>query len=92
VGWRTTVPIFPVRCDFAAYVASVFVKSSFLTKNLCAYTMNFLRQEKCLRDHESHMLHLCALGDLYPWQGAGDGGGGTGAGDGRQGGDTRSGG
>jgi hypothetical protein len=30
----------------------VFVKSFFIAKILCTYTMNYLRQEKGLRDHQ----------------------------------------
>jgi hypothetical protein len=32
-------------------IDSVFVKSFFIAKILCTYTMNFLHQEKSLRDH-----------------------------------------
>jgi hypothetical protein len=31
----------------------IFVKTLFLTKTLCTYTMNYLHQEKYLRDHEA---------------------------------------
>jgi hypothetical protein len=41
------------------FIAGVFVKSFFLAKISCTYTMNYLRQEKCLRDHE------LSAGSLY---------------------------
>jgi hypothetical protein len=42
------------------------VKSFFPAKTSCEYTMNYLRQEKCLRDHGSTPSSLGGLMMKYP--------------------------
>jgi hypothetical protein len=38
-------------CEDCRIIVRTFVKSFFIAKTSCTYTMNYLRQEKCLRDH-----------------------------------------
>jgi hypothetical protein len=38
-------------CEVCWYIGIFFVKTYFLAKTSCTYTMNYLHQEKCLRDH-----------------------------------------
>jgi hypothetical protein len=45
----------PRNCPYARitpFAVSAFVKSFFIAKTSCTYTMNYLQQEKGLRDHE----------------------------------------
>jgi hypothetical protein len=42
-------------------LVEIFEKTYFFTKISCTYTMNFLRQEKCLRDHEGIPGMTCPL-------------------------------
>jgi hypothetical protein len=51
---------------FIPIIADVLVKSFFLTKVSYEYTMNYLRQEKCLRDHEVADVKLGYL-SLLGW-------------------------
>jgi hypothetical protein len=37
--------------DFVRIFAVIFVKRFFSAKTSCTYTMNYLHQEKCFRDH-----------------------------------------
>jgi hypothetical protein len=43
----------PRYSAFAPFIASVLAKRFFLAKILYTYTMNYLRQEITLRDHEA---------------------------------------
>jgi hypothetical protein len=49
---RLAVPM-AALCEECPLYGHIFVKSFFLAKILCTYTMNFLHQEKSIRDHEA---------------------------------------
>jgi hypothetical protein len=51
----------PVMRKKSEVLAEVFEKTYFFTKILYTYTMNYLPQEKCLRDHESTPGMTCPL-------------------------------
>jgi hypothetical protein len=54
----------------APVYSSVMAKRFFLVKILCTYTMNYLRQEITLRDHEARRGEFdpyCRI--LGPWSG-----------------------
>jgi hypothetical protein len=61
------VPDAAVRyTKLARIFADIFVKRFFIAKILCTYTMNYLQQEKCLRDHGGHSMALPFLSGASP--------------------------
>jgi hypothetical protein len=47
----STLPL----CNVCPFIGKVFVKTYFLAKTSCTYTMNYLHQEKYLRDQEAKL-------------------------------------
>jgi hypothetical protein len=52
--------------EFVRFFEIIFMKSLFSVKNLCAYTMNYLHQEKSLRDQMVSAWQLGRLMVKYP--------------------------
>jgi hypothetical protein len=46
---ESTLPL----CNVCPFIGKIFVNTYFLAKTSCIYTMNYLHQEKCLRDQEA---------------------------------------